>query len=200
MSGWITPEELKTITGAWDYTTLPKNVRLGANCFLERRDSFKRFRSTREPGLVLGDRVKVYTWTEFNIDPTGIVEVGDDSVLAGAVFMCAERIRIGQRVIISYNVTIADSDFHPHDPGQRKLDAVANAPGGDRSARPVVVAKPVTIEDDAWIGIGAIILKGVCVGRGARIGAGAVVTKDVPAGATVAGNPARLTGEEKRDE
>jgi acetyltransferase-like isoleucine patch superfamily enzyme len=120
------------------------------------------------------------------------LEVGDDSVLVGAVFMCAESIHIGRRVIISYNVTIADSDFHPHDPELRKQDAMANAPAGDRSRRPAVVARPVVIEDDAWIGIGAIILKGVRVGRGARVGAGAVVTRDVPAGASVVGNPARL--------
>jgi acetyltransferase-like isoleucine patch superfamily enzyme len=191
MSNLIGDEDFKAITGGWDYATLPKNVRVGANCFLERRDSFKRFRSTQEPGLVLGDRVKVYTWTEFNIDPAGFVEVGDDSILVGAVFMCAQRVSIGRRVIISYNVTIADSDFHPRDPELRKRDAMANAPHGDRTQRPPVVARPVTIEDDAWIGIGAILLKGVRIGRGARVGAGAVVTKDVPAGAAVAGNPAR---------
>ena len=191
MSGLIDAETFKEITGEWAYVALPKNIRVGAGCFLERRDSFKRFRSTREPGLVLGDRVKVYTWTEFNVEPTGMVEVGDDSTLVGVVFMCAERVRIGRRVIVSYNVTIADSDFHPRDPELRRLDAMANAPAGDKSLRPAVVAKPVVIEDDVWIGIGAIILKGVHVGRGARIGAGAVVTKDVPAGATVAGNPAR---------
>jgi acetyltransferase-like isoleucine patch superfamily enzyme len=192
MSGLIDANEYAAITGGWDAAGLPKNICVGAGCFLERRDSFKRFRSTREPGLVLGDRVQVYTWTEFNIDPAGTVEVGEDSVLVGAVFMCAESIRIGRRVIVSYNVTIADSDFHPRDPELRKQDAMANAPQGDRSRRPPVIARPVVIEDDAWIGIGAIVLKGVRVGRGARIGAGAVVTSDVPPGATVAGNPARL--------
>jgi acetyltransferase-like isoleucine patch superfamily enzyme len=104
--------------------------------------------------------------------------------------MCAERITVGKRVVISYNVTIADSDFHPIDPVARKRDAMANAPQGDRSQRPPYVTRPVTIEDDVWIGIGAIILKGVTVGRGARVGAGAVVTSDVPAGKMVAGNPA----------
>jgi acetyltransferase-like isoleucine patch superfamily enzyme len=120
------------------------------------------------------------------------VEIGDDSILVGPVFMCAERISVGRRVLLSYNVTVADSDFHPHDPAERILDAIANAPGGDRARRPPLVAKPVVIEDDAEIGIGAIILKGVRVGRGARVGAGAVVARDVPAGAVVEGNPARL--------
>ena len=112
---------IKDITGGWDHACLPHNVHVGEGCWLERKDSFKRFRSTREPGLVLGKRVMVYTWTEFNVEPTGLVEVGDDSVLAGAVFMCAESIRIGRRVIVSYNVTIADSDFHPRQPEARQL-------------------------------------------------------------------------------
>jgi acetyltransferase-like isoleucine patch superfamily enzyme len=191
MSALINDSDCKTLTGGWDYAALPKNIRVGTDCYLERKESFKRFRSTREPGLIIGDRVKVYTWTEFNIEPAGAVEVGDDSILVGVVFMCAEKVSIGKRVVVSYNVTIADSDFHPRDPELRKLDALANAPGGDKSQRPAVIARPVVIEDDVWIGIGAIILKGVHIGRGARIGAGAVVTKDVPAGATIIGNPAR---------
>jgi acetyltransferase-like isoleucine patch superfamily enzyme len=195
MSGLLDDDSFKCLTGAWDYTTLPGNVRVSTDCYLERKDSFKRFRSTREPGMVLGDRVKVYTWTDFNLEPAGLLEVGNDSILVGAVFMCAEHICIGRRVIVSYNVTIADSDFHPRDPELRKQDAIANAPEGKRSGRPAVIAKPVIIEDDAWIGIGAILLKGVRIGQGARVGAGAVVTSDVPAGATVAGNPARLAGE-----
>jgi acetyltransferase-like isoleucine patch superfamily enzyme len=182
----------RTVTGEWDYASLPANVRLGKDCWLERRDSFARFRSERQPGLLLGDRVKVYTWTTFNVEPTGRIEVGDDSILGGAVFMCAESITIGKGVVISYHVTISDADFHPIDLTTRRADAVANAPFGDRSTRPSFHTAPVKIGDNVRIGIGAIVLKGVCVGAGAQVGAGAVVTKDVPPGACVQGNPARI--------
>jgi acetyltransferase-like isoleucine patch superfamily enzyme len=184
--------DIAGMTGTWDYAALPANVRIGAGCYLERSDAFARFRSQRDPGLVLGDRVKAYSWTAFSIEPEGIVEVGDDAVLVGAQFMCAESIRVGKGVVISYNVTIADCDFHPHDPELRKLDAIANAPAGDATQRPPLVARPVVIEDGVWIGIGAMVLKGVHVGARARIAAGAVVTTDVPGEAWVAGNPARL--------
>jgi maltose O-acetyltransferase len=50
----------------------------------------------------------------------------------------------------------------------------------------------VRIGSDVWIGGGAIVLPGVAIGDGAVIGAGSVVTRDVPAGATVVGNPARI--------
>src|SRR5690349_6333394 len=156
MSNLISTEEYKAITAGWDYNTLPPNVRVGSECFLERKDSFKRFRSRRHLGLILGDRVRIHTWTEFNIEPDGHVQVGDDSTLVGAILMCAQGISIGRRVLVSYNVTIADSDFHPIAPEMRKLDAMANAPQGDRSLRPACVARPVVIEDEVWIGIGAV--------------------------------------------
>ena len=54
-----------------------------------------------------------------------------------------------------------------------------------------VVAGSVTIGDDAWIAPGALIRNGLSVGAGATVGMGAVVVRDVPAGATVKGNPAR---------
>ncbi|WP_418317890.1 acyltransferase [Piscinibacter sakaiensis] len=184
--------DIREITGTWDYTTLPGNVRLGSDCFLERKASFVRYRSTQSIGLDIGDRVRAYTWAEFNIEPAGTVSIGNDSLLVGPVFMCAQRISIGERVVVSYHVTIADSDFHPLDPQARRLDALANAPGGDLSLRPRIETAPVVIEDDVWIGIGALILKGARIGRGARVMAGTVVTRDIPPGAIVAGNPGRL--------
>ncbi len=187
--------EFSEITGAWDYKILPSNIKIGADCILERKGSFQLFRSQRETGLSLGDRVRVYTWTQFNVEPDGRIEVGDDSILVGAVFMCSDRITIGKRVVVSYHVTIADSDFHPMRVEDRKLDAIANAPGGDRRMRPPVRTAPVRIDDNVWIGIGAIILKGVHIGAGARIAAGSVVVRDVPRGASVAGNPAKITND-----
>lgn len=179
------------LTGTWDHRDLPANVRVGRDCWLERRASFERVRSDRDPALVIGDRVRAYTWTSLTVEGDGLLEIGDDAVLVGPIVMCREHVRIGRGVVVSYNVTIADSDFHPVDPRLRRQDAVANAPEGDRSRRPLIASAPVEIGDGAWIGIGAIVLKGVTVGPGARVGAGAIVTRDVPPDQAVAGNPAR---------
>ena len=180
------------LTGNWDHGTLPGNVVVGDDVLIERRDSFRRYRSEQEPGLVLADSVRVYTWTEFSIEPSGQVTVGPGSLLVGATIMCAERITIGSGVVISYNVTIADCDFHPRDPKLRIADAIANAPGGDLRMRPPLETDPVEIGDGAWIGIGAIVLKGVQVGAGARVDPGTVVTRSVPAGGRVSGNPGQV--------
>jgi acetyltransferase-like isoleucine patch superfamily enzyme len=184
--------DVREVTGEWDYGQLPDNVQLGSGCWIERPQCFERFRSTRTPGVALGDGVRVYGWSVFNVEENGVVTVGRGSVLAGAVFMCRARIEVGRDVVISYQATIADSDFHPRDPVERRRDAEASAPFGDPAARPEIECRPVAIGDGAWIGIGAIILKGVRIGAHARVAAGAVVARDVPAGALAEGNPARV--------
>ncbi|HWE13454.1 MAG TPA: acyltransferase [Solirubrobacteraceae bacterium] len=179
-------------TALWSEGPLPPGVRVGADVRFERHDvTFRRFRSEREVGLKIGPGARIYTWTEFSVEPEGTIVVGARSVLVGGLFMCAERIEVGSDVVISYDVTIADCDFHPHAPEPRRQDTIAISPDGDVAARAPLRTAQVTIEDGAWIGIGAVILKGVRVGAGARVEAGAVVTRDVPPGAAVAGNPAR---------
>jgi acetyltransferase-like isoleucine patch superfamily enzyme len=192
MSG---PRGLAEVTGTWDYGALPSNIHVGEGCFIEMPDSFERCRSRQNPAITLGDRVRVFGWTRFNLEPTGVVEVGEDSVLVGALLMGAERITIGARVVISYFAIIADSDFHPRTAEDRRRDSLALLPGGDPSQRAPLTTAPVMIEDDARIGIGAIVLKGVRIGAGARVEAGTVLTHDVPPGAYAAGNPARITTE-----
>lgn len=187
-------DDIRDLDGSWDYSDLPGDVVVGADCFIERRESFRKFRSKRHPGLSIGDRVTIYTWTEFSVEPEGRVVVGDDAILVGAIIMCAQRVEIGERVVISYGVTIADSDFHPRDPAARRKDAVANAPYGDRRNRPDLESAAVVIGPDARIGIGAFILKGVTIGAGATVEPGSVVTSDVPPGARFGGNPARAIG------
>ena len=180
--------------GVGDTRPLATNVRLGADVYFERRrETFRRFFSSRNPALVVGSGTRIYTWTSFGAEGQAVIEIGNHCILVGAAFMCAERITVGTGVVLSLNTAIADCDFHPLDPDLRRQDAVANAPHGDRSQRPPLVSQPVIIGDHVEVGIGAIILKGVQIGEGARVGAGAVVTSDVPAGKAVEGNPARIS-------
>lgn len=109
--------------------------------------------------------------------------IGDDFGMTGGSLVCDERISIGDRVWVGANTVIADTDFHPLNP-QRRLAAPLDAK-----------TAPIHIADDVFIGMNALILKGVSIGAGAVIGAGSVVRRDVPAGAIVAGNPAAVVGE-----
>ena len=60
---------------------------------------------------------------------------------------------------------------------------------------PKHVSAPITIEDEAWIGAGAIILANVTVGRQSIVGVGAIGTRDVPTYSIVAGNPTKVIGQ-----
>jgi acetyltransferase-like isoleucine patch superfamily enzyme len=174
-----------------DSAELPSNVCIGQGCWIENPELLKRFRSTRDQGLVLGSRVRILGRCWFNVDPAGTVEIGNDTILVDTILMCADSIKIGSRVLMSYGVLVADADFHPVDPELRKVDAIAISPAGNPDIRPLFETRPVVIEDDVRVGIGVMILKGVHIGRGAEIAPGSVVTRSVPPGARVAGNPAR---------
>lgn len=115
--------------------------------------------------------------------------VGDNTRL-----WSAKEITIGDRVLISHNSSIFDSDTHPLDARERHRHFVAIITEGHPS-RIDLREEAVTIEDDVWIGCNVVVLKGVTIGRGAVIGAGSVVTSDVPPYVLAAGNPARVIRE-----
>lgn len=100
--------------------------------------------------------------------------------LSGVSICAAQRVEIGEGTFVGADAVIFDNDFH--------------APVGEWSwgAPAADNPKPVSIGRGVFIGARAIILKGVTIGDRAIIGAGAVVTKDVPARAIAAGNPARV--------
>jgi acetyltransferase-like isoleucine patch superfamily enzyme len=155
---------------------------------------FKRFRSKRDPALVVGRR-SVMDGVLFNLGENGYVEIGDDCSFHDAYLICEGEIRVGHRVFLGWHATIVDCDFHPLDPSKRMKDAVALSPLGEGVERPEVLSRRVVIEDDVWIGPNATILKGVCIGAGAVVSPGAVVTRDLAPGSHVIGNPAKEIGE-----
>ena len=113
----------------------------------------------------------------FYVDYGYNIHVGNDVFFNyGVVLLDVCPIRIGDMTQIGPYVQILTAD-HPR-------DAAARDAG-------LEFGQPITIGRNVWIGGGALILPGVTIGDDAIVGAGAVVTRDVAAGATVAGNPAR---------
>jgi acetyltransferase-like isoleucine patch superfamily enzyme len=122
----------------------------------------------------------------------GTITIGEWCYIGpGTRLWSAASLSVGDRVLISHGVNVFDSLTHPLGARLRHHQFKEIATRGhprsiDLSERPVI------IEDDAWIGAGAFVLKGVRVGSRSVVGAGALVTRDVPPGVVVAGNPARI--------
>lgn len=119
-----------------------------------------------------------------NIRPPFFIDYGFNLTLGDGVFMnfnCVVLdvcpVSIGALTQIGPGVQILAAD-HPRDPVQRR-DML-------ESGRPIVIGANV------WIGAGAMIMPGVTVGDDVIVGGGSIVTRDVPAGATVVGSPARV--------
>jgi maltose O-acetyltransferase len=124
--------------------------------------------------------------------------VGDGAVIRPP-FHCdyGFNIRLGAGVFLNFNCVILDvvevtiGDGTQIGPGVQILAADHPRDKAGRASG-LEFGRPVHIGHNVWIGAGAIILPGVSIGDDAVIGAGSVVTRDVPAGATAFGNPARV--------
>ena len=177
--------------GTWTDGELPPNVRLGANTIIEGTFAFKRYYSEMDPGLVIGQHCYM-DGVHFATGKNGRIQIGDYCRFDYVVLLSELELIIGNYVVIGWNVTIADSDFHPIDPAQRMLDAIACSPLGKGQPRPGMPKAAIAIEDNVWIGPNSVILKGVRIGAGAFVEPGSLVTRDVPAGKRVMGNPAKI--------
>jgi len=164
-------------------------VSLGDRCAFYGRTLFRRAPAS---SLVIGDRCifRSAVWSnQVGVDrpcqlstllPGAHLLIGFNCGFSGTVLGAAESIILGDRVVCGANVTITDTDWHGTRPEERR--------DGAKSA-------PVEIGNDVWIGLNALVLKGVRIGRGSVIAAGSVVTRDVPEGVIAAGNPAVVVRE-----
>ena len=127
-------------------------------------------------GCAIGEHCKIGTFVEIQKN----ARIGDNCKISSHTFIC-EGVTIEADVFVGHGVVFINDPF----------PRSTNADGGLQTEADWVV-HPTVIKRGASIGSGAVILCNVTVGENALIGAGAVVTKDVPPGAVVAGNPARI--------
>ena len=126
-------------------------------------------------GCTIGEETRIGTFVEIQKN----AQIGARCKISSHTFIC-EGVTIEDEVFVGHGVMFIN-DRHPR----------ATAAGGALQTEADWECLPTLVKRGASIGSGAVILCNVTIGEGALIGAGAVVTKDVPAGAVVAGVPAR---------
>lgn len=127
-------------------------------------------------GCEIGDEVKIGTFVEIQKG----VRVGRRCKISSHSFLC-EGVTLEDEVFLGHNVTFIN-DLFPR----------ATTGAGQLQTEKDWACVPTVVKRGASIGSSATILCGVTIGEFAIVGAGSVVTKDVPAHAVVAGNPARI--------
>jgi acetyltransferase-like isoleucine patch superfamily enzyme len=150
------------------FQRIAPDVRLGRNVRI--------YDFTNLYGCEIGDDVKIGTFVEIQKG----AKIGNRCKISSHTFIC-EGVTLEDDVFIGHNVTFINDRYPRATNGEGRLQTEA-----DWECVPTVVKR------GASVGSGATILCGVTIGENALVGAGSVVTKDVPPGAVVAGNPARI--------
>ena len=127
-------------------------------------------------GCEIGDDVKIGTFVEIQKG----VKIGNRCKISSHTFIC-EGVTLEDDIFVGHNVTFTNDRFPRAINGDGRLQTDADW-----------VCLRTLVRHGASIGSGTTMLCGITIGENAMVGAGSVVTKDVPPGAVVAGNPARM--------
>ncbi len=125
----------------------------------------------------LGEGAIIEDFSTIN-NAVGDVIIGDRSLI-GISSVVIGPVIIGNDVMLAQNIVISGLN-HGYEDITKSI------------REHQTITKPITIEDEAWIGANAVITSGITIGKHAVVAAGSIVTKDVPAYSIVAGNPARI--------
>ncbi len=156
-----------------------KGAKFLFNCSWLKKDPFPSVMVIRDLATFeVKGNLKIFSGAKIFVNKNASLIIGDGYINNNITLHCFQRIEIGTDVAIADNVIIRDSDNH-------LIMSNANH----------LVSQPIQIGNHVWIGMNAMILKGVTVGNGAIIAAGSVVTRDVPENCMVAGVPARVIKE-----
>jgi len=163
-------------------------VEMGAGCSFHGPVHFRRDIGS---SIVIGEHC-VFRSTPWS-NPVGInrpcmlialrgsrIALGNHSGFSGTVISATMGVTIGDRVLCGANVTITDNDWHQLDPEDRLG---------------LGEAAPIVIEDNVWLGLGVVVLKGVTIGHDSVVAAGSIVSDSIPPLSLAAGCPARVIRE-----
>lgn len=137
--------------------------------------------------IIIGNNVSLKSFPDGEPYRTGlqthcedaVIRIGDNCNLNGTMIHCRTKVTIGRFCMFGPGTKIVDNDSH-----RISIDVIER--------RKTPNSAPIIIGDNVWVGMNALILKGVEIGENAIVAAYSVVTKNVPENTLVAGNPAKI--------
>lgn len=173
---------------------------VGENTIIDSSAYIKIFNLPHFPDkcLAIGENSHIFSRFSF-LRSNAKIQIGNRCQLGNSHFIAAEKIEVGDDVIMAWGCTIMDTDSHSPISRERSRDVAQclsdyrNNPDNfiQNKDWSQVRSTPIRLGNKCWIGFDVAILKGVTVGEGAIIGARSVVTHDIPPYTVAAGNPAR---------
>ncbi len=182
----------RTLPWDWYSGTVPENVQVDENAFVETTFSFFLYRSRAPVGLKIGRGASTYLGTMFDAGPQARISIGEFALVHGARIICDAEVEIGAYALISWNVVLMDTYRVPFGAANRRRVLESVSGHRPRVIEADVPARPIRVGRNVWIGFDACVLPGVTIGEGSVVGARSVVVEDVPPYSVVAGNPARV--------
>jgi acetyltransferase-like isoleucine patch superfamily enzyme len=168
-------------------------LKRGKNSRIDARVQFQVGVDPSTCSIVLGDGSLLRGTVSFERSG-GQLSIGRNSSVNNSLIAIADKIEIGDDVLISYDCLIMDHNGHSLELEARRRD-LGDVLDGKTKAWTGVSTGAVKLSNGVWIGTRAIILKRVIIGANTIVAAGAVVVKSVPSDAVVGGNPASVIRE-----
>ncbi len=181
------------LDGDWFSGGLPGNLVLGKKVYIDTSYGFHAALSQRDVGIRFGDYCGSYDRSTYVIGPRGSVRLGSYTFLNATYFYCNDRITVGSFVMFAWGVIVTDTWLPLRSTAEDRRRVLAEAAADpERRLPPSAPPRPVTIEDNVWVGFSSVVLPGVTLGRGCIIGCKTIVRDDVPPYAIVVGDPPRI--------
>ena len=168
-----------------------RQVNIGANSVLYPESTINNIQNMPD-NLIIGNNTHIRGELTL-FAHGGKIEIGDFVYIgSGTRVWSADKIKIGNNVLISHNVNIVDTDSHEIDYIKRAETFQGMIERGHSKQNQDIVSCPIEIDDYAWLSFNVSVLKGVKIGKGAIVGAGSLVLENVEPFTVVGGVPAKV--------
>ncbi len=177
----------------WYPKAIPSNLEAEDQVYLDTTYSFACFHSEEKVGFQIGFGSGNYLHSQFLTGKKGKIKIGKNSILESTNFLTNSEITVGDHCMFSWGSYLTDTWISGSlkDSASRK-EILKKIALSEKRIFDLEQSSSVIIEDNVWVGFGAVIMPGVTLGRGCVVGCKTIIHENVPPYAVVVGDPATI--------